>query len=102
MYCDPGRFRCALFNQLGRWSPRQESNLYLALRTTSAFAAAWRVRGLDYAFAVGCEAFRQEPSSLYTFPMSRAWLGVATPLVRARGFTDFDSIQPVLSRPAAH
>ena len=81
------------------WSPRQESNLYLALRTTTAFAAALRVCGLDYAFAM-TEVGRQEPSSLYTFPQSG--LGSALPRDGPRGFTEFDSIQPVLSRPSAH
>ncbi len=59
-------------------SPRQESNLYLALLTTTAFAAALRVCGLDYAFVMNHEIVRQEPSSLYTF-LTRVRLGSALP-----------------------
>jgi hypothetical protein len=39
------------------------------------------VRGLDYPFTstpVSIDVFRRRPSSLYTFPSSGAWLGIAT------------------------
>src|SRR5262249_25497050 len=42
----------------------------------SAFAH-WRVRGLDYTFTVARARLRCCPSSLYTFPLLRAWLGIA-------------------------
>ena len=47
--------------------------------TASAFAAAPRggVRGLDYPFAMAVAGFRRRPSSLYTFPNKRAWLGIS-------------------------
>src|SRR5260221_9317398 len=51
-------------------------------RTTSAFAAASSlclpggVRGLDYPFALARKSLRRRPSSLYTFPWDRAWLGI--------------------------
>lgn len=42
-----------------------------------SFRCRTNVCGLDYAFALGFEALRREPSSLYTFPIG-AWLGVVT------------------------
>src|SRR5262249_47686957 len=45
--------------------------------TTSAFAARRApVRGLDCAFTVDATSSGASVSSLYTFPASRAWLGV--------------------------
>ena len=61
--------------------------------TTLAFAIQC---GLDYAFTFYLSAFRWEPSSLYTFPISRASLGVGIPL-KAIAFTEFGSIQTIIS-----
>ncbi|RJF81573.1 hypothetical protein D3877_15650 [Azospirillum cavernae] len=36
----------------------------------------WGVRGLDCPFALGPKARRRRPSSLYTFPLAGAWLGI--------------------------
>jgi hypothetical protein len=47
------------------------------MRPTSAFAARRApVRGLDCAFTVDATSLGASVSSLYTFPASRAWLGV--------------------------
>jgi len=45
------------------------------MHTTSAFAAL-AVRGLDYPFTIQLSLLRCLPSSLYTFPIARAWLGI--------------------------
>jgi len=42
------------------------------------------VRGLDYPFTLA-RSFRCCPSSLYTFPLAGAWLGIAS-----EGFPDFE------------
>ncbi len=43
------------------------------------------VRGLDYPFTLAVTRFRCCPSSLYTFPLAEAWLGIAS-----EGFPDFE------------
>ena len=46
---------------------------------------------LDYAFAMGCKAYRRAPSSLYTFPPGG--LGSALPYALwPSGFAEFDAI----------
>jgi hypothetical protein len=47
---------------------------------TRRFRGAHPVCGLDYPFAIRAgvdRRFRRCPSSLYTFPFSGAWLGIA-------------------------
>ncbi len=70
-------------------------------RTTSTFAAAPKcVRGPDCALAVRTlRSVRLRPSSLYTFPLSRTWLGVVTS--RDREFAEFERIPQAVSPLAA-
>ena len=47
--------------------------------------------GPDCALTISFSRRRSRPSSLYTFSVSEAWLGVATPEM-GRGFADFERI----------
>jgi len=58
-----------------------EKQIFLPLRLSPPPRVARGVRGLDYPFAMASSRFprrrfRRPPSSLYTFPENRAWLGI--------------------------
>ena len=73
------------------------------IHATSAFAAAsggnfrQGVRGLDCPFTLGPKGtLRRRPSSLYTFPVAGAWLGIGKAL-SAPAFPDFERFRYAVS-----
>lgn len=56
------------------------------------------VRGLDCPFAIGPKkAVRRRPSSLYTFPVAGAWLGIGKAQDGAPAFPDFERFRYAVS-----
>jgi len=63
------------------WCPRRDSNPRPQDSYHFDFRRRLRVRGLDCPFAIGRNALRRRPSSLYTFPKGfGAWLGIGVTL----------------------
>ncbi len=81
-----------------RWDSNPHGELTPAdFLTTMAFATSDGVCGLDFTLTVAVR-LRSQPSSLYTFPITWAWLGVAT-ATGSRGFPDFGRIHTGRFRP---